>query len=739
MFRYDENRNRLPIQDINLKFTNEKERIWFEGGNFQGAYFYNSYPSFLRPSIIASVAGRIFRIEISGRTGVVSTLYEGNDPTLRHAWFTQGFNWLVIQDGLAKPIIWDGSSKARRAGDGEVPVGSVMAFIHGRLVVSSADGTNQVAVGDIVYGGDATSTNDIIKFTEIGYWAEGGAFGVPVYVGDINGMQPMPYLDTGTGQNELVILGTEGAVSLDLSRPRNQWLDTQLLRISLIGGGCASTHSLCTLNGDLFFRSTEGVRSFRNARAEFSQGWKQSPISSDVRRWIDTDSPRLLEFNSQVSWNNMLLSTCSPMMERPNNRYAGYHRYHRGFVVMDAQSESTTLRDGAPVWQGLWTGIRPTQFVEGRIDESHRCFAFSYDRDGRNRLYEICKHGEDSFQGERRRMFSSYDTSAFGTIERTTSNFEAKQIHGGELELKEVNGEVDLSIHIRPDNSPCFLEHYRKTIGCDCPPTDCFPLSQPGQARVVFSIDKNCDPSTGLPIDRAHHWQARVKMHGYVNVQGLAYRFEVDKNDRYCGVEGGRCEQIACCSDADLYSYHLAPEGVNTEIPNIPIPSDVPEGTMFQSIKSYTAYCAPPLHGVSITETASATSTISQQDADAKALEKAKLAAQSKLICVGCVPTALFRMSAADGIHPLNLQTLGAWMDYVGQKLRFIDEHTLNVYVEGLVNEEGTMEVTAVNPAGDVFYEGDSLWNFSGTTVYAQFQSSCKENGVLVWPDLPDY
>lgn len=742
-FRYDENRPRLPIQNLELRFASEEERIWFEGGNFQGAFFYNSYPSFLRSCLIASIAGRIFRIEISGKIGIVTTLFKGNDPVLTHAWFAQGFQWLVIQDGLNKPILWNGTDEPRRAIDGEVPVGSVMAFIHGRLVVSSADGTNQIAVGDIVYGEDQTTTNDVIKFTETGYWAEGGAFGVPVFVGDINGMQPMPYLDTGTGQNELVILGTEGAVSLDLSRPRAQWLDTQLLRISLIGGGCVSTHSLCTLNGDLFYRSAEGIRSYRNARAEFTQSWKQSPISSDVRRWIDTDSPRLLQYNSQASWNNMLLSTCSPILEGPNNRYAGFHRYHRGFVVMDAQAESTTLRTGSPVWQGVWTGIRVTQFVEGRIDDSHRCFAFSYDRDGRNRLYEIYKDGRDTFSGTRRKLVSSYDTSAFGTIERTTSNFELKQVKGGELELKEINEAVEVTLAVKPDNSPCFFEHYNTTLNCDCPDKGCIPFTQPAQARITFGgLEAGCDPSTEVPISRAHHWQARVRMTGNVTVQGLAYRFEVDKNPVSCGTVGGQCTPIQCDSERDTFTYHIAPEGENNESPNIPRPSDLPPDT-FSSIQSYTAKCAPPLEGIAVTESASATSTISQSDADVKAIVAAKEAAQSKLQCFGCLPTVAVQVEAPIGYTSFAyLFVEGAYPEYAGRTFRLIDEHTLAIYASGSINAAGTFILSYSNEtSGDVlFYSGTNiLENSSLAVAFVQVQISCTGPEGISWPTLPNY
>lgn len=736
--RYDRNSNRAPFQNLRLNFETNEARIWFQGGNIQGAYFYNSYPSFLDPYLIVSIAGRIFKIQIKGRDANVTTLFQGNEPVLTHAWFAQGFEWLVVQNGLDKPILWDGIT-ARRAVDNEVPVGSVMATIHGRLVVASADGTNQIAVGDIVYGETQTSTIDIIKFTETQYWAEGGAFGAPVYVGDLMGMAAMPYLDTGTGQNELVILGTEGAVSMDLSRPREQWKDSQLLRISLIGGGCASSHSLATLNGDLFFRSAEGIRSYRNARSEFNQSWNQSPISTDVRRWIDYDAPDLLQYNSQVSWNNLLLSTCYPRLQGPNNLYAGFHRYHEGFVVMDCQPESNTVRAGSPIWQGMWTGIRPVCFVEGRIENNNRCFAFSYDRDGKNRLYEIVKEGFDTFEGERRKMFSFYDTPAFGTIERTTSNFENKQINGGELELSRFQEEVDIELSLKPDNSPCFVPHGEFTVGCDCVATECFTTTRPKQARIIFSnLSGKCDPSTNREIMYCHHWQGRVRMTGSLSVECLAYRFEVKTQPTACEVIQGNCEPITCCPDSDIFSYHLAPEGDNTEQPNIPVPSDAP--VLYNSTQSFTARCAPPSQGQDVTVTEFGSSYISQAEADAIALNKARTQAFALLQCSTCNTAELVSFVANNETVDLSIYFTTEYQNLANRPWRLIDEETLAIIASGVVDSSGILVVSNAIQTGDNTFDPATFIfeDTSGTDTPMALQIGCPGPNGESWPGIPD-
>jgi hypothetical protein len=269
---------------------------------------------------------------------------------------------------------------------GQVPTGSIMAFIYGMLVVTSADGRNQLAVGNQAYSDNQTNSTDIINFTDGTYWAEGGYFDIAASLGDIMGVAAMPYLDTGTGQNELVVLCRQGATSFDFSGPRTNWLNTQVQKISLIGMGCVSSHSPVTLNGDLIYKAIDGIRSYQNNRIEFSQGYNQVPLSYDVDKWLVQENKNQLEFNCQVAWNNMFFSAVIPMMTpcALGTTY-GYHRYHRGMLALDCQPQSK-IEGAAPSWNGLWTGPRPTAFADGFDSGLHRAFCFSFDTDGVNRV-----------------------------------------------------------------------------------------------------------------------------------------------------------------------------------------------------------------------------------------------------------------------------------------------------------------------------------------------------------------
>lgn len=748
-FRYDTNDTRLPFRNIILEFpddTSGNDRLLFAAGNIQGAFFYNAYPAFLKSYIIVSIAGTIFTIKVQGNKGTVAKLFEGNEPVFTHAWFAQGFEWLVIQDGSARPILWDGTNPARRAVDGEVPTGSVMAFIHGRLAVSSADGTNQVAVGDIVYGNDSTTTSDIINFTETTYWANGGAFGAPVYVGDINGLYAMPYLDTGTGQNELVVGGTEGAVSIDLSFPRSEWLDRNILKISLLGAGFASSHALAGMNGDLFYRGYEGVRSYRNARSEYQQQWKQTPISTDMRRWLDKDPRWLLQYASAVSWNNMLFVTTQGRVEQANNPFAGHHRFHRGFVVMDAEPESNTIREGASVWHGLWTGIRPVCFVEGRIEDQHRCFAFSYDCDGRNRLYEIKRDGiDDVLDNQPRKIISFYDTPLLGTIERVANNFDLKKLTGGVIELSNVQERLTVDMSYTVDDWVCYLPLHNFNPGCDCKqPEVCNDIfTQPRAHREHFpeAATNECIPGTDITGGFVYHTVVRTKMEGRGTVERMRVKFERQEDQDSVQCPSTECDNVTCC-DEDDFEYHIATCGINTEVPVLPIPSDVDQS--FTSTRSFIATCPPGSVGDSAFRTVTVISNISQADADQKALAQAQAQAVAALNCINCDSAELLRFIANSNDTDLSsFFQAGIYSenDYF-RPFRLIELVTDIEYANGFVDTTGTLVIVWVLPGYCTYLNpGTFVFHDCGITdAHMSLQLAClTPSEGPAWPDTPLY
>ncbi len=741
-FRHDRNRTRPSIRNIRLTFASEADRIWFEGGNGQGAFFYISYPATSQPRLIASIAGKIFAITMmGGGVATVSVIAEDNNPRFMHAWFGQGFEWLAINDGIQEPIFWDGTNPSRRSDvtQQEMPPSSVIAFIHGRFVVASADGKNIIRVGEIVYANTNTNRTDILKFPNVI-----PSFDIATNLGNVMGLQPMPFLDTGSATNELVVLCQNGFTSFDFNRPEEAFLiNPPIQRISLVGEGCVSSHGFSTLNGDVFYRRSDGIGSYRNARVEYSQSWSQTPISRAVDHWLHPDRSDLLEFVPMVSWQNMVFCGTSPLISPPNNPCAGYHRYCRGFVVFDAQSMSTASRDGVPVWHGMWTGVRPWAFIEGRINTAQRCFAFSYDRDGKNRLYEITlENGDDIFETETRRIYSRYDTAEMGSVEGRTSLFGLKKITGGVLEMNEILKESTFSVSYRPDGAPCWVPITNGVTGCDCPDFTCGINSQPSFGRFYFpSVDEAiCVPGTEQPGNVFHHCQVRVEMEGSMKVERLNVRFDIEKDSEITACTGTNCTPIDCCPDAGEYDYHIAPTGTNTEIPDIECPEPPPP--LFVSTRYFTATCPNDPTRSAIGQ-GQGVSDISQRDADEKALAAAQTSAETQLQCFPCIPYTLVTFTIDGGSVDLSeFFVPGSYPSSVHCPWRLYDTIVDQDIATGTVDPNGTLEWVA-NNAGYAHGSFDPVTNIytdndSGSTTIS-LQIGCSVNGVYIWPDTPIY
>jgi hypothetical protein len=743
-FREDYNRARPVISQIPITFESEADRIWFEGANGQGAFFYNRSPSNLTPELIASVGGKIFAITMEGRQARARVIFDGNSRNFMHAWFAQGFEWLFIQDGINPPIFYNGTT-ARRSDitKSEMPIGSVMAYIHGRMVVASSDGRNNIYVGDIVYGSNNTNTNDLLLFTEQGYWAEGGAFSIAANLGNVNGLYAMPFLDTGTAQNELVALCDNGFTSFDFSKPRETWIDSQVQKISMIGQGLASSHGYAGLNGDVFYRRTDGIGSYRNARAEYLQNWSQTPISRAVDHWIKNDRSDLLQFIPMVSWQNMVFCGCSPQIEPPTNPCFGYHYYTRGFVVFDAQSASTTGRDGAAVWHGMWTGIRPWGMVSGQISTADRCFMFSYDRDGKNRLYEVTlADGDDTYGTTPRKKYSRYDTASFGAIEGRTSFFQPKLLSGGMVEFANIRNETSFTISYRPDSSPCFIPLDEGVTGCDClTPSDCSPNAQPAWLRKYLqaAADGVCIPGTALTAKGFYHLQVRVEMEGSMQVERLNVAMDLQESKRIAECLGTNCARTDCCPSRDDYTYHIAPAGTNTEVP-VYTCGEVPPVT-YTSTRYWTTCCADD-PSTCATGFGQGTSTVSQADADAIALANAQENAVAQLVCSTCETGRLLSFEASVGTFDLSSYfEAGAYPTRANQLWRLRVVLVGQDIATGVVNAAGTLITSATFPeyTGGTFDPVTHVYeDFGPNQTLIELQLGCTRPRDP-WPDDPDY
>jgi len=628
-FRGGINRTRPSIRNIPIiAGDGEAETIVNDilGGSFQGAYPYRATNYRTSDGLLMSVSGIIYFLKMVNNRAFAYKLIEGNDPGMMHTFFVQAEDRAYIQNGYQNAIAWDGvlgtltaseiqnqdyceivsvgttnfmligapsntigvkftaviTDTQRGTGTGTVklpayrlnpylakmPIGTVMEYAFGRVFVS--DRLNQIYASDIIYGSGFTDTKNTENFTEIGYWAEGGAFSTPAMMGNITGMKVMPQIGSNLrGQGELVVLTGGGAFSMDVSLPRSQWNTSNIQRISLLGRGCTSPY-LGLANSELWFRSHDGWAFYSNSQSEFARYFSLRKLSREVNKWVENDTPWMKQFASTMFFNNYLISTVAPQTYRAAG-VEGLNRYHRGMVVLDLDQSSSPSPDAQLQfrWNGIWTGIRPTQLLTALIQGEKRGFGFSFDADNKNRLYEFTISQGDDYGPNGTRQIDSFFTTGRYDFNRSgaTNKFLRKKITGGEMWMSEIKGEVDSYVDFRADSNPCWSQlKVPTTFGCNpCSPvvTECLPqMGGNRYKRYKFNTPdpSECNDLAGIPSVEGSEFQIKVNLTGAATVDRVRLMANIKNNDDSpvgdCPEENQECEPFLCCQEK-YWEYNI--------------------------------------------------------------------------------------------------------------------------------------------------------------------------------------
>ena len=624
-FRGGINRTRPSIRNIPIVAgSGESENIVndIQNGNFQGAYPYRKTKYEASDGMVLSVSGIIYFLKIINNQAFAYKLIEGNDPGMMHTFFVQAEDRVYIQNGYQNAISWGGvlgevavttiqkdfyceitevgttnftligapsntvgvKFYATKTGKGtgkvklpayrlnpfskKMPIGTIMEYAFGRVFVS--DKFNQIYASDIIYGNGFTNTLNTENFTEIGYWAEGGAFSTPAMMGNVTGMKVMPQIGTNLrGQGELVILTGNGAFSMDVSIPRDQWNTSNIQRISLLGRGCTSPY-VGLANSELWFRSHDGWAFYSNSQSEFARYFSLRKLSREVNKWVTNDTPWLKQFASTMFFDNYLISTVAPQTYRAAG-VEGLNRYHRGMVVLDLDQSSSPAPDAQLSfrWNGIWTGFRPTQLLTALIQGEKRGFGFSFDKDNKNRLYEFTTAQGDDYGPNGIRQIESFFTTGRYDFNRSgaTNKFLRKKITGGEMWMSEIKGEVDSYVDFRADSNPCWSElKVPTTFGCNpCSPkvTECVPQKGGNRyKRYKFNTPdpSECNDLAGIPAVEGSEFQIKVNLTGAATVDRVRLMANIKNNDDSpvgdCPEENQECEPFLCCQEK-YWEYNI--------------------------------------------------------------------------------------------------------------------------------------------------------------------------------------
>jgi len=426
----------------------------FKSGRFQGATYYNIGEE---KYFIVVVSGIIYLINRRTRQIIILELADESyiNENASRVDITVAEKYVVIHDWPNYPVIIDGL-EARRADpdEDEVPVSVLSSYNQNRLIISNAG--SEFTAGDPV--GSLAAPNAPITFQEFlvsGTEFTGQIFQLPTEYSNqpITGMTFLPITDTSTGVGPLLVSTESRIFTYSTQQPRETWEAGQFGTLLIGNSGFAGPRAFTSVNSDIFYISGDGqVRTVAMSRNEFNQ-WASVPISNEVARWIKFWDKDLVYFSSVAYFNNRVFFTVNPFRTPVSTiRGLSVSDYaHGGMVVLSLDNISAFGQAGTPAWDGLWTGIYPTQLLSDDVS----LYAFAKNNQRINALYE-CTPDEsvDVVDGRERDVRSVLVTREY-SFEAPLQN---KKIRNIDLALEDVAGDFEIQVEWKPAQASLFLK-----------------------------------------------------------------------------------------------------------------------------------------------------------------------------------------------------------------------------------------------------------------------------------------
>ena len=483
-------------------------------GPFQCAYPYiaDSGDYYL----VLMIGGRVYRWNPNTQDTLEltsSTLF--NPSNLLEGWMEQAENFLVIQDGQSKPLIYDGA-KLRRAKDDEIKTGTVMRYVNGRIWYALPSGFEFRAT-DLVYS-DGTRAS-VLKEEE-NQFLTGGNFSVPSDGGPITAMVVPGNLDTSLGQGPLLVFTPRYVFSVQAPLDRDAWalVNYPIVAVSLVSNGALGARSTITVNGDVFYRAADGIRSFIIARRDFGT-WGNTPVSGEMEKIIAYETESQLKYGSAIVFDNRLLMTSSPAYRRTGT-------IHKSLTVMDLELISNMRKKLPPAWEGIWTGLDVLQLVKATTGNGERAYIISRASNDAIQIWEITK---DEIEDQ---VDSSTSTPIQWEFQTRAFNFESpfgqKRLDYGEIWVGDMRKSVTFWAGYRPDQYPgwvpwnCWSEC--ATID-NCDIQGCLPV-QLGQPQYRYKLRlptarADCSEVMGYQYRLLYEAQLRLKVSGWCRIKSI--------------------------------------------------------------------------------------------------------------------------------------------------------------------------------------------------------------------------
>lgn len=523
----------------------------FENGKFQGC---EDYTTSSRTYSIVVISGHIFMINLLDNK-VTCLTNETNqlNEIVDRCYFVQAGPYMIVQDGIARPRILQGS--AIRNSDEtlpEIPVGTNMAYGHGRIAVQVSP--RHFAMGDIYL---SYKPENVLRFKETQFLNEGGGFTVSGKLGNIVSLQYANVSDTSTGDGPLLAICDNGFSTFAVNNPRIQWSNIAIQKIQLLGSGIVGHEASVNINEDILYRSHEGIRSYAVGRTEAASAYKYTELSREMDPYIQADDRHDSRFLTMAFFDKRMLGTTSPRSLKAkksdwqikkdtydadpseDNKKAldlAYvdDAYFEGIIAFDFSlagfTKSTTssqyTRKTTGSYDGIWTGINPTKLFTTIVQKKKRCYAFAKDSNGMNVLYEITKEVTGLDNGSKR-IQQSMDlrSMAFKTQDTyVEAPFIHKYLEDITVWIGELHDEVNIQVYSSTDVINRFGKLGELNIKALTSSSSDPQEVGAAQSRAMIKLlepAESYDETTGHPNRNGNEFQFRLAWEGRIRIRRL--------------------------------------------------------------------------------------------------------------------------------------------------------------------------------------------------------------------------
>lgn len=523
-------------------------------GRFQGAGVY--YPDAGEPELVFGVGGYTYTVGVESlKVRHITPSTGRGSSTAENWWWCQAENYFIRNTGVDPALIYDGTT-ARCPEDNELDAGGPLAYAWGRIWYATID-RNGYRATDLVWGNGNRS--DVLKETENEYLGDGD-FAIPGNVGLITAIAVPGQLENGIGQGPVHVFCERGVFTNNAPVDRDQWatLRYPIQTVSLVGKGAVGAASTVVVNGDIFFRSHDGVHSYFLARRDFSQ-WGNRDISREIAGVLGHDHKGLLGCGSAVVWRNRLLMTAWPSECASGSSGDRRGVVHHGIVSLDMDVFSTMKSSSPPAWDGVWTGARVHKLLTVQHRGEVRCVAFVRHGDGDAlELWEMREDADVDLGSKRIPWLVIPRKMDFGVP------WTMKRLQTAELFVDDLSGQVDFEVALRTDDNPTETAWARWSecaVSKTCSTAECAsPAVLWPQYRTRMRLPRpkeDCLPSTGRPASTGYKFQPVIRVTGRARIKGMRLEAVADRDlsDPKCDGQTVACVASAGCPEMSVEKY----------------------------------------------------------------------------------------------------------------------------------------------------------------------------------------